>query len=274
LGQQLKFLRKIANIVPLEDALQKMANGRLLPPRAVAITFDDGYRDNLTIAGPMVRHLGVPATCFLVPDILSGTVSPWWEELAWALLESRSEFIGWSDRRFPLRTRSERRAAFQVLSSTLKGMNSETREAAVAQVVAAANPREPYRPDLHFLDWPGAARLRDYMTIGSHSLRHAILSCEEARAQQADLVAARQQLSERLGVEINILAYPNGSRADYNGKTLEAAAQAGYAFGVTTEPGWNTPTTNPYEIRRSVLTPQRGAVELGKVVRDFVMEGS
>jgi peptidoglycan/xylan/chitin deacetylase (PgdA/CDA1 family) len=271
LRQQLKVLRKIANIVPLEDALEKMARGRPLPRRAVAITFDDGYRDNLTIAGPLLRHLGVPATCFLVPDILSGTVSPWWEELAWALSESRAGCIEWCDRRIPLQTRSERRSAFRELSSVLKGMNSERREAAVGQLVTAADPRKPYRPDLHFLDWEGAERLRDYMAIGSHSLRHAILSCEEAQAQQEDLVAARRQLSDRLGVEINLLAYPNGSRADYNGNTLEAAAHAGYAFGVTTEPGWNTSATHPYEIRRSVLTPQRGAVELGKVVRDLVV---
>jgi peptidoglycan/xylan/chitin deacetylase (PgdA/CDA1 family) len=215
----------------------------------------------------MLRHLGVPATCFLVPDILSRMVSPWWEELAWALLKSRAGLIEWSHRRIPLRTRSERRAAFRELAPTLKGMNSEKREAAVAQLVAAADPREPYRPELHFLDWAGAARLPDYMAIGSHSLRHAILSCEEAHAQQADLIAARRHLTVRLGVEINLLAYPNGSRADYDGNTLRAAEHAGYAFGVTTEPGWNTPATHRYEIRRSVLQPQRGAVELGKVVR-------
>jgi peptidoglycan/xylan/chitin deacetylase (PgdA/CDA1 family) len=219
----------------------------------------------------MLRELGVPATCFLVPEILSGATIPWWEELAWALLESRAGRVEWGDRRISLGTRSERRAAFRQLSPAVKGMSTENRRAAVDQLVEAADPPQPYRPEPHFLDWPGAERLRDYMAIGSHSLRHAILSCEEAQAQKDDLVAARRQLKERLDVEINLVAYPNGSKADYDGRTLTAAESAGYAFGVTTEPGRNTAATPRYEIRRSVLLPQRGPVELGKVVRDLVV---
>src|SRR6266550_9463146 len=81
--RQFRFLRRVANVVPLRDALEALADGRDLPPRAVAITFDDGYRDNLEIAVPLLQRLGLPATFFLVPGILSGAVQPWWEALGW-----------------------------------------------------------------------------------------------------------------------------------------------------------------------------------------------
>ena len=109
------------------------------------------------------------------------------------------------------------------------------------------------------------------MAIGSHSLRHAILSRESAHEQQRDLVAARRQLSDGLDVAADLIAYPNGSAEDYSADTATAAERAGHSFGITTEPGWNTARTARYEIRRTVLLPQRGVVELGKIVRDQVL---
>src|SRR5690349_9090397 len=95
LERQLRTLHSLANIVRLERALSDLTEGRPLPRRAVALTFDDGYRDNLAIAGPLLAKLGLPATCFLVPHALSGQVVPWWERLAWAFAQARAKRIDW-----------------------------------------------------------------------------------------------------------------------------------------------------------------------------------
>jgi peptidoglycan/xylan/chitin deacetylase (PgdA/CDA1 family) len=268
--QQFMALRKVANVVPLDEALQRMADGAPLPPRAVAITFDDGYRDNLTVAGPMLRDLGLPATCFLVPELLSGEVTPWWEELASALLHARSGAVEWAGSRLPLTSPEERRAAFRHLAPGLKEVSGAQRRRAVAELVSAADPAEPYRTDVQFLDWEGARRLQDYMTIGSHSLRHDVLSRESADDQETDILTARRRLQDELGAGIEVIAYPNGEAADYDERTMKAAELAGHTFGVTTEPGRNTATTPHFEIRRSVLLSERGVVELLKVVRDLI----
>jgi peptidoglycan/xylan/chitin deacetylase (PgdA/CDA1 family) len=272
--QQFRALRKVANVVPIEDALQRMVDGAPLPPRAVAITFDDGYRDNLTVAGPMLRELGLPATCFLVPELLSGEVTPWWEELASAFQHARATSVGWAEQRVPLGSPDERRAAFKNVAADLKVMNGARRREAVTELVAEADPAEPYRPEREFLDWDGARRLQDYMTIGSHSLRHDILSCEGAEEQRTDILTARRRLQAELGTGAEVIAYPNGEAADYDDRTVEAAENAGHTFGVTTMPGWNTASTPRFEIRRSVLLSERGAVELLKVMRDLVKSRS
>lgn len=267
--QQLKALRKVANVVPLDDSLQRMAAGAPLPPRAVAITFDDGYRDNLTLAGPMLRELGLPATCFLVPELLGGEVSPWWEELASAFRFARSASVGWADRRLPVQSPDEKRAAFKHVAGELKAMNGALRRRAVDELVAEADPSEPYRGEQQFLDWAGARRLQEYMTIGSHSLRHDVLSREGAEDQRADIETARRRLQAELGTGIDVIAYPNGEATDFDDHTAEAAELAGHTFGVTTVPGRNTASTPRFEVRRSVLLPERGAVELLKLVRDL-----
>jgi peptidoglycan/xylan/chitin deacetylase (PgdA/CDA1 family) len=268
LAQQLRLLRRSANVVPLRSALRALQEGRDLPARAVALTFDDGYRDNLTVAGPMLRELGLPATCFVVPGILSRHVVPWWEELAWAAARARAGEVEWEGRRLALGTAQDRHATSAGLAEELKRRTRAQRETAVAELTEAFDPPGRYPVDEHFLDWDGARRLRAFMDIESHSTHHAILAEEEPGDQRRDLAEARRRIQDGIEQDTSVLAYPNGGPADFSGDTVEAARAAGYAHAVTTCGGLNSAATPPHEIRRTVLNPERGAVELAKIIRD------
>lgn len=268
LEAQFKALRGLTNVVQLGAALRSLEEGRPLPPRALAITFDDGYRDNLDLAGPMLRRLGLPATCFLVPGILSGTVTPWWERLAWAFMRARARGIEWSRRRVELTTNAERFRTFRAVAGKLKTLDRQRRESLVDDLVGRLDPAGRYVVREQFLDWDGARALADYFDLGSHSSYHTILANEPYRAQEEDLVGARRELRDRIGGDFDILAYPNGRFADFDGATMTAAGRAGHSYAITTQPGWNTRSTHRYQIRRWVMNPERGPVDLLKIVRD------
>ncbi|OZM79367.1 polysaccharide deacetylase family protein [Pseudonocardia sp. MH-G8] len=270
LARQLRTLQAVANVVPLAAALADLASGRRLPPRAVAITFDDGYRDNLTLAAPLLRELRLPATCFLVPGLLDRTARAWWEELASAVTNARAPEIVWEERTHSLRTPVEQAVATRALSDRLKQHDCTVRETALDELTGLLDPARGYTVDEHFMDWDEALRLQEHMEIGSHSLRHAILSRESTRQQYLDLWTARRQLQERLGVEAAVLAYPNGTAVDYGPTTLAAAAAAGHAHAVTTRRGVNRPATPRFEVRRTVMDPRRGVRDLRKLVRDIL----
>jgi CelD/BcsL family acetyltransferase involved in cellulose biosynthesis len=76
LATQLRRLSRLATVVPLGVAMDALGAGQTLPPRAVALTFEDGYRDHLEIAVPLLERLGLPATFFLTPSLLSGSTRP------------------------------------------------------------------------------------------------------------------------------------------------------------------------------------------------------
>jgi peptidoglycan/xylan/chitin deacetylase (PgdA/CDA1 family) len=268
LKRQLRALRSAANVVPLASALADLTMGRPLPPRAVAITFDDGYRDNLTKAATMLRQLGLPATCFLVPGILARITRAWWEELASAVAHATAPEITWEGRTHSLRTAEERYTATCSLADQLKGRNRVAREDALDTLIGMLEPTRHYSADQHFMDWDDARKLREHMEIGSHSLHHAILSQESAEEQAADLRTARTHLQDQLGVEASTLAYPNGTGGDYTPSTLAAASHAGHSHAVTTRRGLNRATTPRYEVRRTVMAPERGIVDLRKILRD------
>lgn len=257
-ARQMTALRKLTNIVPLDQALTDITQGRPLPPRAVAITFDDGYRDNLTSAVPILSRLGIPATVYLVPDFLSHRVHAWWERLSWALTSAQATSIDVDGARLGLSGPADRVRALNVIEADLKRCDSATRHARVDRLVDALEPRGECRTGDLFMNWDEARDLvRTGVAIGSHTMSHAILAREDRQVQRDDLRESRETLQQRLGVPVHTLAYPNGQADDYDTTTIAAAQEAGYTHAVTTRGRAIDADTPPYEVCRWIVSPDR-----------------
>lgn len=267
-ARQLALVEKLGTVVPLDEAVTALAEGRSLPPRAIALTFDDGYADWLDAAVPELDRRGMHGTFFLVSDILSGRIGAWWEELADAFDRATAPTLEWDGRTLPLATPEDRRTAQAAVAADLKLVDRETRVASVHRVAAAIAPPAPDRAPL-FLDWAGARALAATgHGIGSHTVTHPILSRETPSAQTRELVDSRQALEEGLARTVDLLAYPNGNAGDYDDTTLTRTAAAGYRAAVTTRPGIASSSVSPFEMRRVVLTPHDDLRALiGKVAR-------
>jgi peptidoglycan/xylan/chitin deacetylase (PgdA/CDA1 family) len=269
LARQLRAVKRMGTVVPLDEALDAMAQGRPLPRRAIALTFDDGYRDNLETALPILSRLGLPATFYLVPGLLDRSVRAWWEVLAWAFRNATALIVEWRGRRLTAGPGEASRTTMLVVAEELKRMPRAARDAEIDALIDALRPTgsEDEVAGL-YLDWDGARALAaGGGTVGSHTMAHAILSEEPPDDQAADLAESRRALEEGLGVPARTLAYPNGTAADYDESTLDAAVGAGYEGAVTTIDGWNDPATPRLELRRFVLEPTRGLNGLRPVVR-------
>jgi len=254
-------------VVDLADALDTLASGEALPPRAVALTFDDGYRDNLTDAVPILQELGLDATFFLVPSVLSGTTTPWWELVGAALARSVRGTLWWEGQYYRLDGRT-RQATCDLVCESLKGVDERTRQLRVRALVEELHPGAEADVEPLFLDWDDArALVKSGMRVGSHSLEHVILANEAAEQQRRDLKESRRLLECELDTEISLLAYPNGGASDFDDVSERAARAAGYQGAVTTLPGRNSAATNPFRLRRFLLSPEHGVVGLRWVLR-------
>lgn len=270
-AQQMRVLARTTNVLALDDALERLAGGAPMPSRAVAITFDDGYADNLTLAVPILEHLGLPATFFLVPGLLSGESDPWWETLGWAIFSSPLDTFDWEDITFTLGDDGARGSAYDRLVPLLKFRPRADRDAAMTALLAMLSPQG--EPPRLFMDWSGARELvRRGFSVQSHTCTHPVLSQETPAEQQRELVEARKQLEEELSIEISTLAYPHGGPPDYDAHTLKAASAAGYSWGITTREGFTTRDTAPLEILRCVVYPERGVIDLLAQLRYILQE--
>lgn len=257
---QFRALSRYANVVPLGQALERIVTGGRLPPRAVAITFDDGYRDNLEVAAPLLGRLGLPATIFLVPALLSGEIQAWWETLAAAFTEATAAEISFGGAVHVLTDLPARRRACTIVTEALKLHDRRTREDQVERLVTELRPR--VRADIAglFLDWAGARAIAAAgFEIGSHTEHHPILPTEGEDEQRHQLERSRIHLEEGLGRPITMIAYPNGL---YDATTLRLASGTGYHFGITASGGTANPGTPALECPRALISPDEGLAGL------------
>lgn len=270
--RQMRLLKAATTPISMAEAVRFLSERRELPPRATVVTFDDGYRDNLLVAAPILEMLGIPATFFLVPQFLSSRELPWWEHLAWAV-RNRGRDEAAVCRTVPVAPAADGPdATLGPIVDYVKSLDEADRQQAVKEAVELLDPigSEPESP---MLDWEEAKQLAAMgFDIGSHSTRHAILSNEAPDNQLDDLRAARTVLEQGLGQRIDLLAYPNGNEADFDDRTLQAARQSGYRAAVTTINGWNGPCSDLFALRRFVMYPEHGPIGFGVIGRHFARQ--
>lgn len=259
LAAQLALLRQLASVVPLEGAFARLLRGEPLPRRAVALTFDDGYADTVRVIAPMLLRHRLPATFFLCPGLLSRSDPPAWEVVSWAVRMARANSLDWRGRDYPLQSERARRTLARRITDDLKGTDTARRQTAVASLVKACRPSGALGLDEMLLDWSGAARLVQLgFAIGSHTMSHPILSRESRSVQHREIFCAREQLGRRLGIEPATFAYPNGARGDFTDQTTRILRESGHQLAVTTMPGFNDASADPFTAGRIIVNPEQG----------------
>lgn len=223
------------DIVPLDAVPERVARGE---GRFVALTFDDGYRDNRDHALPILRRHGAPWTMFVTTDYAEGRGRLWWLELEEAVrVSSRVVFEGST---YPAATPAEKTAAFAELYATLRaGPEPRLRDATASLCDGAGIDRKALVRDL-CLSWDEIAALAESepaLTIGAHTLSHPMLAKWDEADASREIAASKSAIEARLGRPVRHLAYPVGDPGSAGTREFRLASEAGFATAVTTRPG-------------------------------------
>jgi peptidoglycan/xylan/chitin deacetylase (PgdA/CDA1 family) len=217
-------------IVPLAEVPDRLRRPR---GRFVALTFDDGYRDNLVHALPVLEKHRAPFTIFVATGFADRTATLWWEDLAEALdLLPEAVVAG---RRRLLATPAQKQAAFDAVMAALRQGDG----APLAGLVAAAGIDGTERVDRFCLDWTEIAALDglDLCTIAAHSETHPLLATLGRAEAQHEILGSKRRLEDELGRPVHHFCFPVGDPAAAGPREFEMAREAGFATAVTTRPG-------------------------------------
>jgi peptidoglycan/xylan/chitin deacetylase (PgdA/CDA1 family) len=243
-AEQLAVLRDRGTVRRLDELLGDPATARVRDLRPqFAITFDDGYVDNLDAALPMLEAAAVPATVFIAPGLL-GRSSYWWDVLTALVLESRLEparvlaaahEVGVVDGAAPPDT-GDARAVHDLLHSRLIVRHVDAIEADLDQLAACLGV-DPPMPDGRPMTVAELTALAAHplIDIGVHTMTHPRLPDLAASAARDEVDECARRLDELLGARQRVLAYPYGSSSPV---VVSVADGLGFAHAVTTESRW------------------------------------
>lgn len=243
LDRMLAVLSRQVDFVSLDEAARRIraSSGRTDRP-FVAVTLDDGYRDNLENAVPLFRKHSVPYAIFVAPGLVEGEATLWWEDLEHAIA-ARDHFMLPSQSgnvEFDASTPARKRRVFAELLTFLTVNVSEAEQ---RRIVAELSWQAGWDAAAHvrasIMNWREIAELaRDPLcTIGAHTMNHFALARLPERDARREMVESARVLDLELGERPRHLAYPYGYPAAAGRREFAMAREAGFETAVTTRHG-------------------------------------
>lgn len=247
---RMRWLKANFDIVPLADGVAGLRN-RSLPRRALAVTFDDGYRDNHDLALPILVRLGVAATFFVATDYLDGgrmfndTVIEAIRAIDAPVLDLEADGLGVHS----LAGDGAREAAVRRLLAQVKYLPQARREAVADRIAGLA--RAPLPNDLMMSSEQVRALRRSGMDVGAHTRTHPILAAISASQARDEIVNGRKRLENITEGRIALFAYPNGRpNVDFTAAHVAMAREAGFSGAVSTAWGAAHAKTDLFQLPR------------------------
>lgn len=260
----LRWFQRHYELVSVGDGATRLERG-LAGRSLLALSLDDGYRDNARVLGPLLARVGAPATVFLESRPLEERRLNWSHKYFWILARrGPAEFV----ERYGVHTRQSR--TFHALNQVVaEGHGNERyhlkrilkyecdpaeRDAAIDALFAESGGDERALCDELYMDWDEARTLaRGGVELGGHTVTHAILSKLPPAEQAREVSGGALALAQRLGRAPRTFAYPWGRRWDFDAASEAAARDAGFSCAVTMHAGVNRPATPRFALKRLAI---------------------
>lgn len=232
LDEQIAWIKTLCPILPFGEVAARLRDGRSLPDLAVVLTFDDGLRNNVTQAAPVLLKHQVPATFFVCPGLVDGGAWVWTYEV-------RERLKKLPQKKRQALTGQPSETVDQVVAWMKKQPNAQRVRA--LEAIRSATPgfqvTEVMRRDYDLASWDELTALdRRLITIGSHTMSHPILSSLPPDELEGELKTSKEALAAR-GLSPageTYLCYPDGNHND----AVVACAGRHYAAACSTRKGF------------------------------------
>jgi peptidoglycan/xylan/chitin deacetylase (PgdA/CDA1 family) len=261
---QLQVLCSEFHPIAAVDVASWYTRGTSLPARPVLVTFDDGHRNNLEYAAPLLLKYGVPAVIFVTTGYIGQ------QRLLWPY-EIQERILSRSRDRFPLPNGDEcelpqgyaaRYEIAQAVRECCKKLPFEQTCNYLRVLKATDIALGQSRHSFEFMNWYEVRELlRMGFEIGSHSEEHPMLSRLNAEQLWHEVNESKETIERELSISCRYFAYPNGSRADFSAESEHALRQAEYELAFTTIPSFCSRTDNSLQLGR-VVVPDHPSLEL------------
>ena len=277
-SNQLEFLSRRFHFISPSELTTAAIERKSLPERPALISFDDGYRNNLLYAAPVLRKFGI-SSLFSVVTGLIGTRNVLWSEMVnFCVLDWPGKTMPFPQKEggykaIPLPSAPEDRVrTAHMVRQSCKEMDSARLEQYMGLLRSEVPSvrMELYDELLAFMSWDEVRRLNSQgFAIGSHTVSHPILSRIPDAELRRQIGTSKQRIENETGAPCHWLVYPNGQKPDYSPEVFCRAREVGYKMGFAATGGYGRLERELFEIDRIGVPGHRTMAEFEASVSGF-----
>lgn len=252
----LNVLAKKYNFISLADAVNMLMGEKPIKPHSLVLTFDDGYRNNLTHALPVLSKYNIPATIFLSTGHITRREPFWYDRMDYAIQHLHNDHEVQLDSRvirFTQKNRKSFAATFKELRYALKESPINYADTLIMIneiVIELENQAKQKLSDIFEVDpwtslmsWDEIKKATQQgVTFGSHTVDHVLLGKLEENVIREQLIVSKEAIKIHTGMQCQFLCYPSGN---FSSEVVKIAQECGYTSAVTTIEGINSPGNVP-----------------------------
>ena len=256
--EMVQYLKKRYNIISLEKAVDLLKSKDTAPENTIVMTFDDGYRDNYINAFPILKKYGVPATIFLSAGVINNGGMLWYDAVVATFNKTNKTYVDLRHLNlgvYPLTSKSDKLRAARQVAVFAKYLKTNERDAFIKNILKEleAHPENNINPRT-MLTWDEIKIMKNEgIAFGSHGMSHSILSTLSPEEAEFEIVASKQLIKEKTGIDVPFFSYPNGGMDDFNKQIIEILESAGYLAACSLIRGANK-NTSLFALRRHCVT--------------------
>lgn len=253
-------LRGEGTPLAIDAALGVLAGRTPLPEGGFVISFDDGFRNNLTLAAPVLERLELPAVFYVTTGFVAGNGASWTDLVEFAVENAAvTELLPpWRSEVVPIGTREQKIAFLDDMRAVVKSRRNIDPYAFADELAEAAG-APPFAPDpaLDAKLTPGelhALAAHPLFDVGGHGHTHRILGHLDTPSLEDELSTSIDLLETWLGAPLRHYSYPEGLAHSYSERVIDLLRARGIVSAPTAEPGTNPVGTDPFHLRRITVT--------------------
>lgn len=237
--EQIRFIAAKCNCISLSEATNALLAGELRP-NSVIVTFDDGYKDNMIYALPVLKKYNVPATIYITTGFPDNTCVLWWYELNSILKNIDFIDVAWNGQEYSwqLKDKTAKYEAFVDMRKLFIGASIDEQEELLGLLRAKADVnRTVFKEEA--LSWSEIESLdkEPLIEIGAHTVNHPVLNKLSRPKALEEINGSKVRLEQVLGHSVDSFAYPFGSHVEVGKREFDFVKELGFKSGVTSRFG-------------------------------------
>ncbi|GLI39240.1 polysaccharide deacetylase family protein [Geobacter hydrogenophilus] len=278
--KQVGHLKRMYSVATMDAVADSVAKGNPFAAPVVAITIDDGYRDNYTLAYPVLKKHGVAALVYLTAGLMDTNNGLWLDDMEFVLTHAREnrftlpEVFG--ERLVDISTVEGKRDALKELYRAMLPRNNHERRHIVDCLTHSLGVTavDLARRERTMMTWNEVKEMAaNGITFAAHTLTHPFLPVLPQHEAQKEIRESRERIEEKLGAKVKHFAIPNGKREDFTEDLRDYCRTIGFQTVVTTDAGPVSGGDDLFSLRR-VIPPPPMHVFACEVARYFFLSRS